>query len=86
MVRNAQATNADFVPIAAHLGQAVQKNIACVFPQAPTLDGFPSWWKIDVMQFMGVMHQGPDAIAKLIRQSHEGRRISGSICILLLLT
>lgn len=53
------------MPVASHLGSVVNKDIACVFPQAPSIDGMPAWWKIDVMEWMKSM-QG-DGVAQLIR-------------------
>jgi hypothetical protein len=44
-----------------------------VLPQAPIgAMMMPAWWTIDVMQWMGAMRNGADAIARLIRDVPPG--------------
>lgn len=44
-----------------------------VLPQAPVgAMMMPAWWTIDVMQWMGAMRNGADAIARLIRDVPPG--------------
>lgn len=65
----------DFVtlPEALKLHESVGRPVLWVFPQAPLGKmGTTAWWTIDVMQWVGAMQSGENAIARLIRDVPPG--------------
>jgi predicted esterase len=72
------ASSDNFSPFPTMFGQMAgsplkDKRVAWVFPQAgPDHMGTPAWWQIDVMEWMGAVQGGTDAMAKLIRKEFPG--------------
>ncbi|KAG8467092.1 hypothetical protein KFE25_000408 [Diacronema lutheri] len=69
------ASSSDFasVPSLLGLGAGTVGSTLWVFPQAPIgAMMMPAWWTLDVMQWMGASHNGPGAIARLIRDVPPG--------------
>lgn len=72
------ATNNDFLPLASQIKsfpQLTDKNVLCVFPQAPSTNGANSWWDISslISSFAtAVMTKNVDVLAKPLRAEPGG--------------
>lgn len=72
------ATNSDFVPMVpqfAAIPSLQSKNLLCIFPQAPSGSGMPSWWDLSTLisAFTTAMAtQKTDAMGTAIRTTPNG--------------